>query len=193
MMGSKGLATIAVAGLALVLAGSACSTSPAAAPPVELSVPSTLDVVPPGRPAGTPDWRVTHPGPPHAIEGFADRTSALPGEATRRQHRHRQQRKGDIPVMITTRDTPSRSPKTFGRHCGPVVSAPRRPSSRSSRLARGSRSDTRRSPTPGSRTDISIANEAAATRRLPDVRRGADRRRGGRDSEGYRGRSCRIP
>ena len=41
--------------------------------------------------------------------------------------------------------------------------------------------------------DISIANEAAATRRLPDVRRGADRRRGGRDSEGYRGGSCRIP
>ena len=81
MMRSRGLVTVAVAGLALALAGSACSTSPAAAPPVEVVAPSTLDVVPPGRPAGTPDWRIAHPGPPHAIEGFADRTSALPGEA----------------------------------------------------------------------------------------------------------------
>ena len=37
--------------------------------------------MPPGRSAGTPDWRIAHPGAPHAIEGFADRTSALPGEA----------------------------------------------------------------------------------------------------------------
>jgi hypothetical protein len=33
--------------------------------------------------AGTPDWQVTRPGPEHAIEGFADRTSVSPGEAVR--------------------------------------------------------------------------------------------------------------
>lgn len=34
-------------------------------------------------PPGTPHWRITHPGPAHAIEGFADRTSALPGQPVR--------------------------------------------------------------------------------------------------------------
>lgn len=33
--------------------------------------------------AGTPDWQVTRPGPAHAIEGFADRTSVLPGDPVR--------------------------------------------------------------------------------------------------------------
>ena len=80
MMRSRGLVTVAVAGLALALAGSACSTSPGAAPPVELSVPSTLAVVPAGPRPGTPNWRIAHPGPRHAIEGFANRSSALPGE-----------------------------------------------------------------------------------------------------------------
>ena len=80
MMRSRGLVTVAVAGLALALAGSACSTSPGAAPPVELSVPSTLAVVPAGPRPGTPNWGIAHPGPRHAIEGFANRSSALPGE-----------------------------------------------------------------------------------------------------------------
>lgn len=31
-------------------------------------------------PSGTPGWEITHPGPEHAIEGFANRTSVLPGE-----------------------------------------------------------------------------------------------------------------
>ena len=82
-MRSRGLVTVAVAGLALAVAGSACSTSPGAAPPVELSVPSTLAVVPAGPRPGTPNWRIAHPGPQHAIEGFANRTSALPGEPVR--------------------------------------------------------------------------------------------------------------
>ena len=29
---------------------------------------------------GTPGWELSHPGPEHAIEGFADRTSVLPGQ-----------------------------------------------------------------------------------------------------------------
>lgn len=82
-MGGRGLVTVTVAAVVLALGGSGCSTSPAAVPPVEVVAPSTLDLVPLGRPPGTPDWRVTHPGPPHAIEGFADRTSALPGEPVR--------------------------------------------------------------------------------------------------------------
>lgn len=32
---------------------------------------------------GTPGWQITHPGPSHAIEGFADRTSVLPGQPVR--------------------------------------------------------------------------------------------------------------
>lgn len=34
-------------------------------------------------PAGTPGWQLTHPGPEHAIEGYADRTSILPGQPVR--------------------------------------------------------------------------------------------------------------
>ena len=34
-------------------------------------------------PAGTPGWQLTHPGPEHAIEGFADRVSVTPGEPVR--------------------------------------------------------------------------------------------------------------
>lgn len=33
----------------------------------------------PGSP-GTPGWQLTHPGAPHAIEGFADHTSVVPGQ-----------------------------------------------------------------------------------------------------------------
>jgi hypothetical protein len=83
MMRSRGLMAVVAAGLVMALTGSGCSTSPTAAPAEEVVAPSTLDVVPPGQPAGTPGWRITNSGPPHAIEGFADRTSALPGEAVR--------------------------------------------------------------------------------------------------------------
>ena len=40
-------------------------------------------MVPAGPRPGTPDWRVAHPGPRHAIEGFANRSSVLPGEPVR--------------------------------------------------------------------------------------------------------------
>jgi hypothetical protein len=83
MMRSRGLGTVAVTVLALALAASGCSTSPRVAPPVQPSVPTTVAAVPVGPPPGTPDWQIAHPGPPHAIEGFADRTSALPGEPVR--------------------------------------------------------------------------------------------------------------
>ncbi|GAB2969302.1 hypothetical protein LWP59_13995 [Amycolatopsis acidiphila] len=34
-------------------------------------------------PAGTPGWQLTHPGPEHAIEGYTDHTSVLPGRQVR--------------------------------------------------------------------------------------------------------------
>jgi len=36
-----------------------------------------------GAPTGTPGWQLTHPGPEHAIEGFADKASVAPGEPVR--------------------------------------------------------------------------------------------------------------
>jgi hypothetical protein len=82
--GRSGLVTVTVAAVvALALAGSGCSTSPAAVPPVAVVGPSPLDLVPPWRQPGTPDWRIANPVPPHTIAGFADRTSALPGEPVR--------------------------------------------------------------------------------------------------------------
>ncbi|MBV8346605.1 MAG: hypothetical protein JOZ49_03435 [Mycolicibacterium sp.] len=47
------------------------------------SGPATTTAAPAGPAPGTPNWRITHPGPQHAIEGFADRTSTLPGEPVR--------------------------------------------------------------------------------------------------------------
>lgn len=69
------MATVVVA-----LAATGCSTAPRVAPPHPPSTPSTVAALPAGPPRGTPDWRITHPGPEHAIEGFADRTSVRPGE-----------------------------------------------------------------------------------------------------------------
>src|SRR2546430_2223618 len=43
----------------------------------------TAIAAPSAPPRGTPDWRITRPGPAHAIEGFADRTSVLPGQPVR--------------------------------------------------------------------------------------------------------------
>ncbi len=83
MMRSRGLVRVATAWVALALAASACSTSPGTAPSAQVSVPTTIAVVPAGPPPGTPNWRIAHPGPQHAIEGFADRTSALPGQPVR--------------------------------------------------------------------------------------------------------------
>src|SRR6476469_1738031 len=72
MMRSRGLVTVALAGLALALAGSGCATSLGAVPPVYLSVPSTLAAVPAGPRPVTPNWRIAHPGPLLAIDCFAN-------------------------------------------------------------------------------------------------------------------------
>ncbi|HXZ77565.1 MAG TPA: N,N-dimethylformamidase beta subunit family domain-containing protein, partial [Streptosporangiaceae bacterium] len=78
--------------LASPLALSACWARHGAAPPAGAPAPIPAPpapqgqlpaAAPPGPPPGTPDWRITHPGPPHAIEGFADRTSVLPGQPVR--------------------------------------------------------------------------------------------------------------
>lgn len=45
-----------------------------------ISTPSTP---PADVPLGTPAWQLAHPGPEHAIEGFADRVSVVPGEPVR--------------------------------------------------------------------------------------------------------------
>ncbi|WP_020659639.1 N,N-dimethylformamidase beta subunit family domain-containing protein [Amycolatopsis benzoatilytica] len=69
------------AALVAVLLSASCSAAPEAAPPVSSKAPTA-----PARPAvqnGTPGWEITHPGPAHAIEGFADRSSVLPGAPVR--------------------------------------------------------------------------------------------------------------
>ncbi|GAA3792363.1 N,N-dimethylformamidase beta subunit family domain-containing protein [Amycolatopsis tucumanensis] len=71
---------LACALAALALLGPAC-TAPTPAPPV---APTPAPPAPaPGAERGTPGWEITHPGPEHAIEGYADRTSALPGDIVR--------------------------------------------------------------------------------------------------------------
>ena len=67
--------------LAVVLLSASCSTTPDNAPPVRPPAPPAT--APPSAPQGTPGWEITHPGPPHAIEGFADRTSVEPGAPVR--------------------------------------------------------------------------------------------------------------
>lgn len=83
------------AGLSVALLGgtlAACgapTTTPARPTRVAAAVPGRVVANPPavdscGRPLHrltlTPGWAITHRGAPHALEGWADRTSALPGE-----------------------------------------------------------------------------------------------------------------
>ncbi|WP_255450328.1 N,N-dimethylformamidase beta subunit family domain-containing protein [Skermania sp. ID1734] len=63
---------------ALIAAGCSTVQEPSPALPTRPSTPVTQPV-----PAGTPGWQITHAGPPHGIEGFADTTSALPGTPVR--------------------------------------------------------------------------------------------------------------
>ena len=79
LMRSRGLATVAAAALATSACSSSHGDAPATAPPPT----PTAVASPAGPPPGTAGWRITHPGPAHAIEGFADRTSALPGQPVR--------------------------------------------------------------------------------------------------------------
>jgi N,N-dimethylformamidase beta subunit-like protein len=73
---------VAVAGLV-----ASCTTpgSPNASsrPATTTSVSPTISLSPPASSEGTPGWKISHPGPEHAIEGFANRTSVLPGEDVR--------------------------------------------------------------------------------------------------------------
>ena len=86
MLRSRRLGTVAVVGLVLALAAAACSTSPTGPPAARSSAPTgparpgAQPRVPGPPPPGTANWRITYPGPEHAIEGFADRTSTLPGQ-----------------------------------------------------------------------------------------------------------------
>ncbi|MFJ9522581.1 N,N-dimethylformamidase beta subunit family domain-containing protein [Kitasatospora sp. NPDC101801] len=71
-------------GLAVAAAGlTACGSTPAATePPVanQQPLPSPAPARAENDRPGDADWKVTAPGPPDAIEGFADRVSVLPGE-----------------------------------------------------------------------------------------------------------------
>ncbi len=71
--------TAAVAISLLVLAVAAACTTPT---PVAPDPPSTPAVTAPAV-DGTPGWQLSKPGPDHAIEGFADRVSVVPGETVR--------------------------------------------------------------------------------------------------------------
>jgi hypothetical protein len=63
----------------------ACTPSSRSAPPEAVTSPKVSVVTSPGLaeqappPAGDPTWRITRLGSEHAIEGWADRTSVLPG------------------------------------------------------------------------------------------------------------------
>ncbi|WP_255637985.1 N,N-dimethylformamidase beta subunit family domain-containing protein [Amycolatopsis sp. DSM 110486] len=72
-----GVVTLGVAAL------TACTGSTArpagSAPPAAAPAPAPASA----NATGTGGWQLTHPGPDHAIEGFADRTSAVPGQPVR--------------------------------------------------------------------------------------------------------------
>ncbi|HEY0816083.1 MAG TPA: N,N-dimethylformamidase beta subunit family domain-containing protein [Pseudonocardia sp.] len=55
-----------------------CTTAPALVPPQPSDTPPTTAPVP-----GNADWTIRTEGAPHAIEGFADRVSVMPGDAVR--------------------------------------------------------------------------------------------------------------
>jgi hypothetical protein len=67
---------VAILSLAVVTVAACTGTGGAPA----LPSPSASPAAPPG---GTPGWEITQAGPEHAIEGFADRTSVLPGQDVR--------------------------------------------------------------------------------------------------------------
>ncbi len=67
-------------GLAVLAAIASCSAS--VPPPAAVAV-GTRQAAAPGSLAGTPGWQLSHPGPDHAIEGFADRVGVAPGEPVR--------------------------------------------------------------------------------------------------------------
>lgn len=78
---ARNLLGVVITILGMVL--TACATPGPAVPPPSrtspASVPAGAASTQPGSP-GTPGWQLTHPGPEHAIEGFADHTSVLAGQ-----------------------------------------------------------------------------------------------------------------
>ncbi|NMN98647.1 hypothetical protein FGL95_26800 [Nocardiaceae bacterium YC2-7] len=67
---------LAAAVAILALAASCESASPDPTSPQPTSSPAAAA-------PGTPGWQITHPGPEHSIEGFADRISVKPDEPVR--------------------------------------------------------------------------------------------------------------
>ncbi len=64
--------------LVLVAGCTAAAPSPAPTSPTRPRTPTISKAS-----AGTADWTLAHPGPEHAIEGFADRVSVAPGDQVR--------------------------------------------------------------------------------------------------------------
>ncbi|WAL64287.1 hypothetical protein ORV05_25390 [Amycolatopsis cynarae] len=73
---SRLAAVVTAATTAACTAGTA-PAGPTATPPASPPPQS------PSQQQGTPGWEITHPGPEHAIEGYADHTSVSPGEDVR--------------------------------------------------------------------------------------------------------------
>ena len=118
------LAACSVTGTPTGPTASAPSSAPSSAPAT-----SAL-ALPVGAVPGA-EWRITHPGPEHAIEGFADRTSVRPGEpvrlfvSTRAAHYTVTAfRMGDYPPTGAAQVWVS-PPQPGRRQADPVVQAPR--------------------------------------------------------------------
>ncbi|MEU7811612.1 N,N-dimethylformamidase beta subunit family domain-containing protein [Pseudonocardia sp. NPDC049154] len=120
-----------VAVLALVGACTVNGSGPVPPPSVPPSVSATtVFALPPGSVPGA-DWRITHPGPEHAVEGFVDRTSVHPGEpvhlfvsTTAAHYTITAFRMGDYPPTGAARVWVS-PPEPGRRQADPVVQAPR--------------------------------------------------------------------
>ena len=70
--------------ISVLLVAATCSCSiDNGTPSATTTPPAAPKTSTPPLPAGTPGWRIEHPGPAHAIEGFADHTSVKPGTPVR--------------------------------------------------------------------------------------------------------------
>src|SRR5215470_4003179 len=74
------LATVSVGMVVSCATPTAVSSRPAAPDTAVSSRPAAPTSSPAATSEGTTGWEISHPGPEHAIEGFANRTSVLSGE-----------------------------------------------------------------------------------------------------------------